>query len=141
MSVWVWIGVALLSGIAALARFLLIALVSARAAGTFPLGTFVVNISGALLLGLLTGLAVEGDALVLLGAATLGSYTTFSTWMLETHRLVENGKRLTAAINILEPVEADTSVRQVLHTVANSDHSPQIRTVSRQVLRRVPEIQ
>jgi len=47
----------------------------------------------------------------------------------------------TAAINILEPVEADTSVRQVLHTVANSDHSPQIRTVSRQVLRRVPEIQ
>jgi hypothetical protein len=47
----------------------------------------------------------------------------------------------TAAINILEPVEADTSVRQVLHTVANSDHNPQIRTVSRQVLSRVPEIQ
>jgi hypothetical protein len=47
----------------------------------------------------------------------------------------------TAAINILEPVEADTSVRQVLHTVANSDQSPQIRTVSRQVLSRVPEIQ
>jgi hypothetical protein len=47
----------------------------------------------------------------------------------------------TAAINILEPVEADTSVRQVLHTVANSDQNPQIRTVSRQVLSRVPEIQ
>ncbi len=47
----------------------------------------------------------------------------------------------TAAINILEPVEADTSVRQVLHTVANSDHNPQIRTVSRQALSRVPEIQ
>ena len=47
----------------------------------------------------------------------------------------------TAAINILEPVEADTSVRQVLHTVANSDRNPQIRLVSRQVLRRVPEIQ
>jgi hypothetical protein len=47
----------------------------------------------------------------------------------------------TAAINILEPVEGDTSVRQVLHTVANSDQSPQIRTVSRQVLRREPEIQ
>ncbi|MGB8259757.1 MAG: HEAT repeat domain-containing protein [Terracidiphilus sp.] len=47
----------------------------------------------------------------------------------------------TAAIGILEPVEADTSVRQVLSTVANSDQSPQIRTVSRQVLRRVPEIQ
>jgi hypothetical protein len=47
----------------------------------------------------------------------------------------------TEAINILEPVGADTSVQQVLHTVANSDQSPQIRTVSRQVLSRVPEIQ
>ena len=47
----------------------------------------------------------------------------------------------TAAINILEPVEADTSVRQVLHTVAYSDRNPNIRTVSRQVLSRVPEIQ
>jgi len=47
----------------------------------------------------------------------------------------------TEAINILEPVEADTSVRQVLTSVANSDQNAQIRTVSRQVLRRVPEIQ
>jgi len=47
----------------------------------------------------------------------------------------------TNAINILEPVEADTSVRQVLHTVANSDRNPQIRNVSRQVLSREPEIQ
>ncbi|MGA2807231.1 MAG: HEAT repeat domain-containing protein [Terracidiphilus sp.] len=47
----------------------------------------------------------------------------------------------TAAINILEPVEADTSVRQVLSTVANSDRNPHIRTVSRQVLSRVPEFQ
>ena len=47
----------------------------------------------------------------------------------------------TEAVNILEPVEADTSVRQVLHTVATSDQNPHIRTVSRQVLSRVPEIQ
>lgn len=46
-----------------------------------------------------------------------------------------------AAISLLEPVEADTSVRQVLYSVSNSDESPQIRTVSRQVLSRVPEIQ
>jgi len=45
------------------------------------------------------------------------------------------------AVTILEPVEADTSVRQVLHTVAYSDENPQIRTVSRQVLSRVPQIQ
>jgi anti-sigma factor RsiW len=47
----------------------------------------------------------------------------------------------TAANNILQPVEGDTSVRQVLNSVANSDRSPYIRTVSRQVLDRVPEIQ
>jgi hypothetical protein len=47
----------------------------------------------------------------------------------------------TSAISILEPVESDTSVRQVLHTVANSDENPQIRTVSRQVLSRVPQFQ
>ncbi len=101
MSVWVWIGVALLSGIAAIGRFLVVALISSRLHGSFPLGTFAVNITGALLLGLLTGLAVEGDALVLLGAATLGSYTTFSTWMLETERLSEDGAVSVAAFNIL----------------------------------------
>lgn len=45
------------------------------------------------------------------------------------------------AINLLEPVEADTSVRQVLYSVSNTDDSPQIRNVSRQVLSQVPEIQ
>jgi hypothetical protein len=47
----------------------------------------------------------------------------------------------TASINILEPVEADTSVRQVLYSVSTSDSNPHIRNVSRQVLNRVPEIQ
>jgi anti-sigma factor RsiW len=47
----------------------------------------------------------------------------------------------TDAISILEPVEADTSVRQVLQSVANSDRNPRIRSVSRQVLSHVGEIQ
>jgi hypothetical protein len=47
----------------------------------------------------------------------------------------------TEANNILEPVEADMTVRQVLSTVATSDQNPQIRNVSRQVLRRVPQFQ
>ena len=47
----------------------------------------------------------------------------------------------TESINILEPVEADTSVRQVLHSVANTDRNPHIRNASMQVLSRVPEIQ
>jgi hypothetical protein len=47
----------------------------------------------------------------------------------------------TEAIGILEPVEADTTVRQVLRSVASSDRNPRIRLVSRQVLSRVPEFQ
>jgi hypothetical protein len=46
-----------------------------------------------------------------------------------------------AAIGLLEPDDADTSVRQVLYSVSNSDDNAQIRNVSRQVLSRVPEIQ
>jgi hypothetical protein len=46
-----------------------------------------------------------------------------------------------AAISELEPVEADTGVRRVLSTVANSDNNPHIRTVSREVLSRTPVFQ
>lgn len=46
-----------------------------------------------------------------------------------------------ASIQLLEPVDADTSVRQVLYSVSTSDANPQIRNVSRQVLSRMPEIQ
>jgi hypothetical protein len=47
----------------------------------------------------------------------------------------------TDAINMLEPVDADTSVRQALQSVANTDRNPHIRTASRQVLSHVGEIQ
>ncbi len=94
-------GVGLLGGTGAIARFLLDGLASARWAGAFPLGTLAVNLSGALALGLLTGLALTGDALVLAGTATLGSYTTFSTWMLEAHRLTEDAELPLALINVV----------------------------------------
>ena len=56
--------------------------------------------------------------------------------------LNDNDPRIrTESINILGPVEADTSVRQVLYNVSTSDDNPRIRNVSRQVLSRVPEIQ
>ena len=73
MSAGVWIGVALLGGVGACARFLLDSLIAARAGRDFPVGTLTINASGSLLLGLLTGLAVEGNLLVLAGTATLGS--------------------------------------------------------------------
>jgi fluoride exporter len=88
-------------GAGALARFGVDSLVQSRRLGEFPLGTLVVNFSGCLLLGLLSGLHVSSHAMTLLGTATLGSYTTFSTWMLESQRLVEDGELAIAAGNLL----------------------------------------
>lgn len=104
MSAPVWISVAILGSLGSIARFLLDGAVSARSSSSFPLGTLVVNASGALILGLLTGLALSGEALVLAGSATIGSYTTFSTWMLETHRLGEDGQLLGGALNVLASI-------------------------------------
>ncbi len=100
MSVLVWLGVAVLGGVGAVLRFRIDAFVQRRAAGELPLGTLTVNVVGAFCLGLLTGLAVVGDALLLAGTATLGSFTTFSTWMLETERLAEEGDGRVALANI-----------------------------------------
>jgi CrcB protein len=100
MSLAVWLGVGLLGGCGALARFGLTLLVADRLHPHFPAGTLVVNLSGAFLLGLLAGGAVEGDARLLLGAGVIGSYTTFSTWMVETQRIDEAGKRRIAVANV-----------------------------------------
>jgi len=101
VSVPVWIGVGLLGGVGALLRFFVDGVISGRVGGEFPLGTFVVNLSGAAILGLLVGLGLTGDRLVLAGTATIGSYTTFSTWMLESQRLVEEGEPALAGGNLL----------------------------------------
>lgn len=99
--VLVWCGVALAGGLGALARFELDALVQRRHDGELPLGTLVVNGVGSFLLGLLTGLGIGGDTLLLAGVATLGSFTTFSTWMLETERLAEEGEGRLAVGNVV----------------------------------------
>jgi len=100
VSVPVWIAVGLLGGIGALARFIVDGFIASRLRPDFPLGTFVVNISGAAILGLLVGLGLTGNGLLLAGTATIGSYTTFSTWMLESQRLVEDGELAIAAGNV-----------------------------------------
>ena len=101
MSLAVWVGVGVLGGCGALARFGLTLLVADRLHPHFPAGTLLVNLSGAFLLGLLAGAAVDGGARLILGAGLLGSYTTFSTWMLETQRIGEVGKRRIAILSVL----------------------------------------
>jgi CrcB protein len=97
-----WILVGLLGGAGAMGRFVVDGLVGERAGGSrFPWGTFVINLSGAAVLGGLTGAAVTGNASILAGTATIGSYTTLSTWMLESHRLAQDDQLALAGANLL----------------------------------------
>jgi CrcB protein len=94
-------GIALLGGLGAIGRFLLDGAAQERVGSQFPLGTFVVNTVGSLGLGLVTGLAVGHRTSLLLGAGLLGSFTTFSTWVFESHRVAEEGEAGLASVNFL----------------------------------------
>jgi CrcB protein len=113
MSAWEWAAVAVLGGVGATARFLIDGRISQRLGRDFPFGTLTVNLTGSLLLGLLSGLALSGEALVLAGTATLGSYTTFSTWMLETQRQAEDGEVRAAMVNVWLSVIAGVAAAAV----------------------------
>lgn len=101
VSVLLWGAVALTGGAGSVLRFLVDGAVGAAAEGDFPVGTLAVNVSGAIILGLITGLALGHDQALLAGTAAVGSYTTFSTWMLETQRLTEERRHTTAVLNVL----------------------------------------
>jgi fluoride exporter len=101
MSILIWVAVALIGGAGSIARFLVDGAISATVGRDFPFGTMVVNISGAVILGLLTGLALGHDEALLAGTAAVGSYTTFSTWMLETQRLAEERQYRKAVVNVV----------------------------------------
>ncbi|HEX5711722.1 MAG TPA: fluoride efflux transporter CrcB [Solirubrobacterales bacterium] len=100
MSAPAWIAVGLLGGVAAAARFLVDAEIAARANSRFPLGIFVVNVSGAFALGLVAGLALDGAALTIVAGGGIGSFTTFSTWILDSHRLGAAGQARLAWLNV-----------------------------------------
>jgi CrcB protein len=100
MSVVLWTAVVLIGGAGSVLRFLADGAVASESGRDFPLGTLAVNVSGAVILGLLTGLALGHDEALLAGTAAVGSYTTFSTWMLETQRLTEERQHGKAAVNV-----------------------------------------
>jgi CrcB protein len=93
----------------AVSRYLVDTFVSERVGAEFPWGTFVVNMTGSFVLGLLFALAVERNVLpsdIRLPVMTgfVGAYTTFSTLMLETWRLAETGSTVAATANIVGSV-------------------------------------
>ncbi|WP_024448918.1 fluoride efflux transporter CrcB [Mycolicibacterium iranicum] len=103
-DVLVWAGVAVLGGLGAVVRLTVDKAVSRRAPKGFPYGTLVVNISGAMILGFFAGMALPAHLALMAGTGFVGSYTTFSTWMLETHRLAEERQIGPAVANIVVSV-------------------------------------
>ena len=87
-----WATVALLGALGALARFEAGARIARLRPGDFPWGTFAINLSGGFALGVLVGLEVADAPRLTIGVGMLGSYTTFSTWMVEAQRLGEDGE-------------------------------------------------
>lgn len=100
MSAGAWIAVGLVGGLAAGVRFVLDFEISLRAAGPFPTGILTINLLGAFALGLVAGTALHGEALTILAGGTIGSFTTFSTWMLDSHRLNAADQARLAWLNI-----------------------------------------
>jgi len=99
------IGIGVAGALGALARYGLEGAVARRSAGAFPWGTFVVNVSGSFLLGLVFTLLTERWLAApwlrsTLTIGFLGAYTTFSTLSFESYRLVEDGAYGLAAANL-----------------------------------------
>jgi CrcB protein len=103
MTAGTWVAFLSAAAVGAPLRYIVDGLVSDRTDGPFPWGTFVVNISGCLALGLLTGLGLyhglSGTMRTVIGTGGLGAYTTFSTFSYETVRLAEEGATTEAVRN------------------------------------------
>lgn len=95
MTPLAWAAFLVAAGIGAPARYLLDGWVQDRTGGAFPWGTFTVNVTGCLALGLVAGLGLyhglHATTRTVLGTGAMGAYTTFSTFTFETVRLAEEG--------------------------------------------------
>lgn len=92
-------------GIGSAVRYLTAMWMANRLGAAFPWGTLTVNIAGSFLIGLLATLADEAGSLgpgvrLFLVAGVLGGFTTFSSFSLETLRLVEDREIARAVLNV-----------------------------------------
>ncbi|KAA9395471.1 fluoride efflux transporter CrcB [Kocuria coralli] len=114
MTLPLFVLIAVAGGIGATLRLMLDGVIRARVKETLPWGTITINLTGSLLLGLLTGLAAaqlvpEAWHLVI-GTGFLGGYTTFSTASFETIRLIQERKWFAGLVNGLGTLLSATAL-------------------------------
>lgn len=104
------VGVGIAAAIGAVCRYLFDQWVQRRHNHPFPWGTFAVNVSGSLLLGLITGLAEQhglpARLTTVIGVGLIGGYTTWSTYLWETVALAESESIVIAAANLVGSLAA-----------------------------------
>lgn len=105
-----WLLVVIGAIVGAPLRYLTDRAVQMRHDTVFPWGTFVVNVTGSFILGLLTAAASSGHVSphlqLLIGTGLCGALTTYSTFAYETLRLTETGAAFYAAANVIASVVA-----------------------------------
>lgn len=101
MTAAAWLAFLVAAGLGAPARYLVDGWVQGRTDGDFPWATLVVNVTGCLILGFLTGLGLYhglgATPRTVLGTGAMGAYTTFSTFSWETVALADSADVLLAA--------------------------------------------
>ena len=122
MTPTIFAGLLIAGAVGAPARYLLEGFVQDRTEGAFPWGTFVINMTGSLLLGLVTGAALyhsfASTPKIWLGTGFCGAYTTFSTFTFETIRLIEEGAVIDAVANATASLLAGTAAAAIGLAVA-----------------------
>lgn len=97
------VGLCLAGGVGAALRFVVDGTIRHHSSGSYPWATMIVNVTGSLILGLVTGLVLTGLVShtweLVIGTGLLGGYTTFSTASVETVRLLEDRRWWAAAVN------------------------------------------
>jgi CrcB protein len=96
--------VGLVAGVGAVTRYVVDQVVSHRYPTVLPWGTFLINVSGSFVLGLVTGLAthhgLSHDLDMVLGTGFASGYTTWSTLMVETATLTDDSRHIHAALTL-----------------------------------------
>ena len=106
MQIGILIAIALGGAIGSLLRYFVASAIQSPANSGFPIGIFVVNITGGLLMGIIVELSalklnLTPEVRAFLTVGILGGYTTFSTFSLDSVLLIQRGEYISAATYII----------------------------------------